>query len=530
MFIKKVKKTIEKFSMLKKGDHVVTAVSGGADSVALLTVLNALKGELGIYVSAAHMDHMIRGDESKQEMGFVQSLAEDMGVSCIAEARNVSDVKNDGGLSLQEAAREVRYEFLKDTLKKLNADRVAIGHHADDQVETALMWFIRGASLKGLSGMPPIREGMFIRPLLEVTRKEIEQYLEENGIDYISDTSVNEKHYLRNDIRHNLLPLLREKYNPQIDDAIIRMTNLLRQDDAFLKKSAKQAVEDCMIETADDFCCSIEKMNNYPEAFHGRMVMDMVARIKGDTRGISFKHVDSVCNLISEGPSKVVQLPGGLSVWREYDKLIFTYHQEDITPYSLSYDSLPESVVIECTGVKIFFNVLETSDTDKLLKERGKDTEFLNYDAIKFPLMIRTVLPGDRFYPLGMKQSKKLKDLFIDLTIPVPERQKIPLIVSDDRIACVCGLRIDDRFKIKKDTLSVLSVRIVQEKDSPSKKKKNSLVPVNRGDIMCLKKQTYHQRGETIMAQGILPFKYEEEKKTTGMTALARLPLYLELA
>ncbi len=449
--------------MLKKGDHVLVAVSGGADSVALLSVLNSLKDELGISVSAAHMDHMIRGDASKKEMGFVQSLAEEMGVSCIAEARNVSDVKDDDGLSLQEAAREVRYEFLKDTLRKLKADWVAIGHHADDQVETALMWFLRGASLKGLSGMPPIREEMFIRPLLEVTRKEIELYLKENRIEFIADTSVNEKHYLRNDIRHNLLPLLRKKYNPQIDDAVIRMTNLLRQDDALLENSAGQAVDACIIENKDDLCCSIEKIIKYPEALHGRMVMDMVCRIKGDTRKITFKHVVSVCGLISEGSSKLVQLPEGLSVRREYDKLIFSYHQEDKASYCLSYDSLPESTVIESAGVKICFNLLETSNTAKLLKDRDEDTEFLNYDEIKFPLIIRNVLPGDRFYPLGMEQSKKLKDLFIDLRIPVRERRKIPLIVSDDRIVCVCGLRIDDRFKIKKDTLRVLSVRIVRD-------------------------------------------------------------------
>jgi tRNA(Ile)-lysidine synthase len=463
MFIQKIKKTIEKFSMLEKGDHVVVAVSGGADSVALLSVLNLLKDELGIAVSAAHMDHMIRGDESKKEMAFVQSLAAGMGVECIAEARDVSAVKNDDGLSLQEAAREVRYEFLRETLNNIKADKVAIGHHGDDQVETALMWFVRGASLKGLSGMPPVREGLFIRPLIGVTRKEIEQYLKENNIEYINDTSINEPQYLRNDIRHNLLPLLRKEYNPQIDDAILRMTNLLRQDDELLYSHAKQATDNCIIESDDDLCVSIEKIKEYPEALHGRMIMDMVSRIKGDTRGITFKHVDSVCGLISGGPSKVVQLPQGLCVRREYDKLIFTYKQEQETQFNFSYDSLPESVVIEKTGMKLLFNVLENPDVEKLLKQREPGTEFLDFDKIRFPLVVRSVLPGDRFFPLGMEHSRKLKDFFIDLKIPVRDRSRIPLLVSEGRIACVCGLRIDDRFKIGKGTSRVLSIRIVTD-------------------------------------------------------------------
>jgi len=460
MFIQKIKKTIEKFSMLKKGDHVVVAVSGGADSVVLLSVLTSLKAGLGINVTAAHMDHMIRGDQSKKEMAFVQSLASGMGVECIAEARDVSAVKNDDGLSLQEAAREVRYAFLKETMDMVQADKVAIGHHGDDQVETALMWFIRGASLKGLSGMPPKRGGVFIRPLIETTRKEIEQYLKENSIEYIRDTSMNEQHYLRNDIRHNLLPFLRKGYNPRIDDTILRMTHLLRQDDELLERQAKQAVDACLLESEDELSCSIEKMRKNPKALHGRMVMDLVERIKGDTRGITFKHVDSVCACISEGPSKVVQLPQGLCVWREYDKLIFTYKQEQALKYYFSYDSLPESVRIEEAGMKLFFNVLENSEIEKLLEKQEPNTEFLDLDEIRFPLVVRSALPGDRFFPLGMEHSRKLKDLFIDLKVPVRERSRTLLLVSEERIAYVCGLRIDDRFKLKKGRSRVLKVRV----------------------------------------------------------------------
>jgi tRNA(Ile)-lysidine synthase len=188
----------------------------------------------------------------------------------------------------------------------------------------------------------------------------------------------------------------------------------------------------------------------------------LVARIKGDTRGITFKHVDSVCTCISEGPSKVVQLPQGLCVWREYGKLIFTYKQEQETQFNFSYDSLPESVVIEKAGIKLFFNVLENPDVEKLLKQQESGIEFLDFDKIRFPLAVRSVLPGDKFFPLGMEHSRKLKDFFIDLKIPVRDRSRFPLLVSGGKIACLCGLRIDDRFKLNKGKLKVLEVRFVR--------------------------------------------------------------------
>lgn len=463
MLVEKVKKTIEKYNMLKPGDHVVAAVSGGADSVALLCVLKALESDLAITVSAAHMDHMIRGRQSAKEMAFVRELADGMGVDCIAEARDVPAVKRDDGLSLQEAAREVRYAFLSEMLEKRGADRIAVGHHADDQVETVLMWFVRGASLKGLTGMPPVRDKVFIRPLIEVHRSEIEQYLEEKRIKYVPDTSADEMHYLRNDIRHKLLPLLRKAYNPRIDEAIIRMTGLLRQDDEFLDSCAMQSVEACMIDTDDDLCCSIEKIRNCPEPLYGRMVMNMVARVKGDTRGITFKHAAAVCSLMTEGPSKVVQLPGNLNVMREYNRLIFTCRDEEGSAYQYFFDNLPQEVVIESAGIKLIFNIIATADPEKLLKKRDRQTELLNYDEISFPLCIRSFRPGDRFCPLGMENSKKLKDHFIDEHIPPRQRRKIPLVVSGDRIACVCGSRIDNRFKLGRDTSRVLAIRMVKD-------------------------------------------------------------------
>jgi len=171
VLLKKVIKTINKYNMIVPGDHIVVALSGGADSVALLVILRSLMEKWNLKLTAAHLNHSIRGEKSREEAESVKILADKMRIPCIIEERNVPDYRVKKRLSLQEAAREVRYQFFLDVLKQTRADKIALGHHADDQAETVLMWLLRGASLKGLSGIPPFREGVFIRPLIDVQRK-----------------------------------------------------------------------------------------------------------------------------------------------------------------------------------------------------------------------------------------------------------------------------------------------------------------------------------------------------------------------
>ena len=461
MLINKAVETIKKHKMIAPGEHIIVAVSGGADSVALLNVLMVLKQKWRLDLTVAHLDHGIRGAESRREAEFVRGLACQMDIPCISEQRDVLSCKKEKGLSLQEAAREVRYLFFQEVFMREHADKIALGHHADDQAETILMWFLKGASINGLSGMPPLRDGIFIRPLIEVTRNEIEQYLQQSSIDSIPDTSQYELHYLRNKIRHQLIPILKKEYNPRIVETLTRMADLLRPDKEMLDKQAGDAVNKCLFKKGDKIYCNIDDIRKYSPSILGRLIKNIFYDLEGPTKGLAFKHIDAVRHLLDgKGPSRVVQMPGGLCVRREYGRLVFKKGDLDKFSYSFSFDNLPDSVRIDKIGREIYFRFVDINNKKDIFKDKEKDVELLNFKEVKFPLVIRNWLPGDRFYPLGLGGSKKLKDLFIDRKVSVCEREKVPVMLFQDRIAWVCGFRIDERFKLKPDSKQALKVWI----------------------------------------------------------------------
>jgi len=461
MIVEHFIKTIQKYSMLADGDHVVVGVSGGADSLCLLHLLHALKDRWHLRLTVAHLDHMLRGEESRKDAEFVRGIADGLGIPCVVEQRDVRAYKEKKNLSLQEAAREVRYAFFMDVLRKCDAHKIAIGHHADDQAETILMRLLRGASLRGLTGIPPVRDGIIIRPLIEVTRREIEEYLQEKNISYIRDTSGSEQHYLRNKIRHGLMPLLQKEYNPQIVKAFTSMAETLRADSDMLEDVVEQAVAGCLAQGRGEMRCSLDLLKKYSPSLRGRMFRTMISRLKGDTRALSFKHIDAVCRLAEgQGPSRLVLLPGGWCVRREYDSLIFTRRSRNKNAYCYSFDTIPESMHIEELGRTIFFSIEDRLPDADALKKSGGDVALLDYGAVAMPLVVRNWLPGDRFYPLGLGGSKKLQDFFTDSKVPRRRRAGIPVLLFQDKIAWVCGCRIDERFKIGPATAKIIRVRL----------------------------------------------------------------------
>jgi len=461
MIAAQVIKTIEKYNMLAGGDHVVAGVSGGADSVCLLHLLQALKDRLHLRLTVAHLDHMLRGEQSRREAAFVRGIAEGLGIPCVVEQRDVRAYKEQKGLSLQEAAREVRYGFFMDVLRKYGAHKIALGHHADDQAETILMRLLRGASLQGLTGIPPVRDGIIIRPMLAVTRGEIEAYLQGRNISYIRDTSAAEQHYLRNKIRHSLLPLLQKEYNPQIVGVLTGMADTLRQDSDMLEDIVEQAVSGCLVQGRGELCCSLDLLKEYSPSLRGRMFRKLICRLKGDTRELSFKHIDALCHLADgQGPSRLVQLPGGWCVRREYDSLIFARCSRNKNTYCYSFDTIPESLHLEQLGRTIFFSIEDSPPDIHTLSTCGSDVALLDYGAAVMPLVVRNWLPGDRFFPLGLGGSKKLQDFFVDNKIPRRKRAGVPVLLFRDKIAWVCGCRIDERFKVRPETGKIIRVRL----------------------------------------------------------------------
>jgi tRNA(Ile)-lysidine synthase len=465
MIVDKVNQTIKKHHMLSPGDHVIAAVSGGADSVALLSILCSLRDQWRLTITVAHLNHLLRGEAAQQEARFVGDMAERLGLPCIAEEHDVRAYQQRAGLSLQEAARAVRYKFFHDLCQRTGARKVALGHTANDQAETLLMWLIRGTSAAGLAGIPPVRDDIFVRPLISTTRAEIEYYLGEQHIAYVPDNSAFEQHYLRNKIRHQLMPLLQQEYNPNMVYSLSRLGELLQQDNEMLEALVQKAVADIVpAEQGKELVIQIKSVRKYPEALQGRIIKAIIARIKNSSQGIYFRHIAAVRQLIGNtGPSKKIQLPAGWSVVRECGALIFTQEKFQKRSFCYTFDCLPECIRIQEARKSMVFTVEELHSPADALLQTEKNIDYLDYDSLKFPLTVRNYQPGDRFYPLGLGGSKKLKDFFIDNKIPLRERYNIPLLLFQDQIVWVAGMRIDDRFRITFNTRKVLKIQLVSE-------------------------------------------------------------------
>ena len=465
MIVDKVIQTIKKYHMIGPGDHVIAGVSGGADSVALLSILYSLRDQWRLNITVAHLNHLLRGAAAKQDALFVADLAERLGLPCISEEHDVRAYQEREGLSLQEAARTVRYQFFLDLRQRIGARKVALGHTASDQAETLLMWLIRGTSAAGLAGIPPVRDDIFVRPLISITRAEIESYLNEQRISYIPDSSLSEQHYFRNKIRHRLMPLLQQEYNPNMVQTLNRLGELLQQDNEILDALVQEGVaESFPAGQGNELILPFKIIQKYPEALWGRIIKAVIARIKNSSQGIYFRHIEAVRQLLSStGPSKKIQLPGGWSVVREYDTLIFTQKKFQNSSFCYTFDCLPERISIQELQKTIAFKIEEIQCPADNCFTPEKNIDYLDYDRVKFPLTVRNYQPGDRFYPLGLGGSKKLKDFFIDNKISPRERYNIPLVLFQDDIAWVGGLRIDDRFRIKPGTRNALKIQLISE-------------------------------------------------------------------
>ena len=473
MLTKKIHTTITKYNMLSENDLVLVCVSGGADSVALLYLLYLLKDEFRLRLHIAHLNHMIRAREADRDAEFVRSLAQRLKLPIISRRVNVPSFVKKNRLSTEEGARILRYRFFSEAAAKIKADKVAIAHTADDQAETVLMRIIRGTGLEGLGGIKPAIEqnGMkIIRPLIEVWKKEIENYLKQKNLRFRLDLSNKDKSYFRNKIRLALIPYLARNYNFRIKEILLRLGDVAREDYAFLEKKAEK-VFDKLVETKKDkfeIEFSIKRLKRCSVAIQ-RIVMRLaIEKIKGDLRRISFQNLQDLNGLIrSPDRNLFLHLADKIKVRKEYDKLIFynSRRQKRIKrfKYKLKISGL---TTISESGLKILTRDYPAKTADEADKISGpiktaKGVAYFDYNKIKFPLFVRNRLPGDRIRPLGMKGKKKLKDIFIDQKIPLLQRDFTPLIVSaEEKIIWIVGVKSSEECKLTPATKRILKITL----------------------------------------------------------------------
>ena len=455
--INKVRNTISRYDMISHGDRIVVAVSGGPDSVCMLDIIYQLKDDLGLKLMVAHLDHGLRPDEDDAETRFVKSLAGSLQLPF--------DIKKAGRLmaqqesSLEERARHVRYRFLEEALQKFSAQKIAVGHNLNDQAETVLMRLMRGSGPSGLAGIPPLRNEKIIRPLIELSRVEIESYLEDRGLKYVTDASNLEPRYLRNSIRLELLPQL-QKYQPRIVELLGQTAGIMRRDDECLEEMAKAWVKG-QDESGDgrEIRFHLSSFIKLPEALKNRVIRYALRETGGSLRRVSLRHIEAVRRLAAaEKPQAMANLPNNINVRKDYDTLVFDLVKDTEAQGFCCFLDGPGTFHLDALRCTIS---LEEKVSSALAEMNASPwTAFLSAENLTYPLMIRNFLPGDRFVPLGMSGHKKLKDFFIDLKLSSKARANIPILTHSNRIVWVCGLRIDDRFKVTKDTKKVLKVTL----------------------------------------------------------------------
>lgn len=450
--ISRVMGTICCHHMLEPRDRIGVAVSGGIDSVVLLDILASLRGRLHLALTVLHLNHGMRGEEASRDQRFVQALSEQYALPYVDQEVDCPRYREEHSLSPQAAARELRYLFFEEAIEGHALDKVAIGLTADDQAETVMMRLIRGGGTRGLKGIPPVR-GRYIRPLIEVWHEELLAYARHKGLSFVQDSSNLKNDYLRNRVRHELLPTLQE-YNPSMKDRLLHLAQVLGEDESYLEGLTDEVAKRIMAGD-EERSIPISQLRSLPPALQARVLQRAFADLSAGGV-LEYPHVKGIKDLIEGGGgSKRFALPGGYWAQRIYDTLILGQEVEKPGGLAEAVDlAVPGRTRLDALGVEI-----EASIGPKKLPPRpDPETAYLDYDRLTVPLRARSCRPGDSFIPLGMKGHKKLKAFFIDLKIPWQERGKIPLVVSGDAICWVGGWRIDERFKVGKGTKKVLKL------------------------------------------------------------------------
>lgn len=460
MIIEKVLATVEKYGMLKSKDKVLVAVSGGADSLALLHILLELKGPFKLSLYVFHLNHKMRGKAAEADARFVKNLAKSLDLPSTILSYDVPAYIKKHKLSKEEGARQVRYMFLEKVAAEIKADKVALGHTADDQVETFLIRLIRGAGLEGLRAIPPVRD-VFIRPLIALTRQETRQFCKAKGLKPRFDQSNIELSQLRNRIRHDLLPHLAEDYNSAFKEEVLREIELISADVSLLEELTSKEWGKLATVSQKSVALDRSRLIKLPLALQRRLIREGIKALKGDLREITSQHIEDVLEKVVGGRSgSCLELPGRLIVLREYGRILVEFKgikkKETLPPGLRVPLKIPGETIVSSLKLRI---EAALSRRDRAPLPKDSSVACLDADRVELPLVLRETRAGDRFHPLGMKGSKKLQDFFVDEKVPRREREQALVIESTGRIIWVVGYRIADDFKVTEVSKRVLVLR-----------------------------------------------------------------------
>ncbi len=447
--------------LIEDRNKIIVAVSGGADSVVLLDLLAREQELSGLKLIVAHFNYQLRGQESNGDELYVAQRAKHYGLEFYVERANTTEYARHNKLGIQEAARNLRYQFFEKLLLSSGFDKIATAHNADDNAETMLLNLFRGAGVQGLSGIPIYRQDQkIIRPLLWAQRQEIEQYAAEEQITFRTDSSNAKSVYTRNFIRHNVLPPVREHINPAVVQTLQRTSELFRELEAYLSYNARQSLD--LVVTArtdEEVHLAIPRLRSNPVLLQQYIVMLAGERATGSK--LEYDQVNSILGLTDGLTGSWVSLGGDYVVFRDRDDLVIR-KTEPVTEFKFTVQPNHRY------EFRKFCFSSELLDDKKVRMNGTIGAEYVDADRIRDgELILRTWTDGDTFVPLGMKTRKKISDFFVDQKIPLYEKHNFPILETKaGEVVWVCGQRIDDRFKLTHDTKRVLKLEFSRFTDN----------------------------------------------------------------
>jgi tRNA(Ile)-lysidine synthase len=437
---------------------LVVAVSGGADSVCLLHILANLQKELKIKLHIAHLNHQLRGADSDADAEYVADLAHKLKILCTIEKRDVKGYQKEQRLSLEEAAREVRYRFLAEVAEAIGGGRVAAGHTKDDHIETILMHLVRGSGTRGLRGLQPVtlwQSGSLtiIRPLLELSHRETEDYCRQHNLTPRLDASNLSLSPLRNRVRQQLMPLL-ESYNPAVAEALLRTGRIADDDITFLDEQVARLWDNVIRQEGKSLILDKAGFDQIAPALKRYLLRAAVEKLLGSAKDVEMRHIEEMMSLTNKTAGKRLNLPGGLTFAIEYNRYLLTPDLSTLSPLTPLKGEFPLKIPGKTLlpGWRVEAAIVERED----INDKDNLTAYFDPGKSGDRLTVRTRQRGDRFQPLGLDRPKKLGEFMIDAKIPQAWRGRIPLVCAEGKILWVVGWRLDERAKVGADTKQVL--------------------------------------------------------------------------
>ena len=453
MFLKKVKETIQEFGLLELGEKILIAYSGGPDSTALMLALLDLQPEWELELELGHFNHQLRRSADDDEQ-FVRRVAGEFSLPLSVGAEDVRRVAVEQGMNIEEAGRSLRYRFLQETARTTGCNKIATGHTLNDQAETFFMRLIRGSGLKGLSGIFPVIDGLIIRPLLGVERQDVESFLQSRNAPFVVDRTNSDRRFLRNKVRHDLVPFFEAGFDPKIVSRIGKITSILREDEAVLGELASEEAKKVICEKDGRLCLNWAALASLPLGMARRVVREYILALKGDLRRISYEDVENV--LIMEA-GKEIQLKKDLLLRRERNLIFCLTGDVEKTEFEFLWsgdcplDIAPLNLHLKGQNQKTGPDSLIYDDRLRVFLDRKK---------LRFPLTVRTRREGDRYHPLGAPGRQKLKEILRAKSIPTPNRDRLPVVLSAGEIVWVTGLPVSEKYKVNPQTEDVFMISV----------------------------------------------------------------------